>query len=65
LGGFDDDVFFFFAVGVTSSILSVLFAASFAAVALTTIGGEAEFEEVVALAVWASQGMGDRHGYIL
>jgi hypothetical protein len=39
LGGFDDDVFFFFAVGVAASIFSVLFAASFAAVALTTIGG--------------------------
>jgi hypothetical protein len=37
LGGFDDDVFFFLAVGVASSVLAVLFAASFAAVALSAV----------------------------
>jgi hypothetical protein len=39
LGGFDDNVFFDFAVGVAASVFSVLFAASFATVALTTVGG--------------------------
>jgi hypothetical protein len=36
--GFDDDVFFFFAVGIAASVLAVLFAAVFAAVALSGIG---------------------------
>jgi hypothetical protein len=53
LGCFDDDVFFFFVVGVTASVFSVLFAAVFATVALSAVGGEAEFDEVFALAVRA------------
>jgi hypothetical protein len=65
LGCFDDDVFFFLAVGVGSSVFSVLFAASFAAVALTTVWGETEFDEVFALAVWAGQCKCDRHVVIL
>jgi hypothetical protein len=65
LGGFDDNVFFDFAVGVAASVFSVLFAASFATVALTTVGCEAEFDKVLALAVWAGQRVGDWHDVIL
>jgi hypothetical protein len=65
LGCFDDDVFFFFTVSVASSVFSVLFAASFAAVALSAVGSEAEFDEIFALAVRAGQRVRDWHAVIL
>jgi hypothetical protein len=65
LGCFDDDVFFFLAVGVAASVFSVLFATVFAAVALTTVWCEAELDEVFALAVWAGQRVDDWHDVIL
>ena len=65
LAGFDDDVACFLAVSVTARIFTVLFAASFAAVALSSVWGEAEFEEVIALAVWTGQSDSDGHGDIL
>ena len=43
----------------------MLFATSFAAVALSSIWGKTEFEEVIALAVWAGQGDSDGHEDIL
>jgi hypothetical protein len=52
-------------VGVIAGVFTVLFAAGFAAVALSSVWGEAEFEEVIALAVWAGQGDGDGHENIL
>ena len=65
LAGFDDNVFFGFAVGVAASVLAVLLTAVFAAVALSAVGCEAEFDEVFALAVWAGQCVRDWHGIIL
>lgn len=65
LAGLDDDVFFFLAVGVAASVLAVLLAAGFAAVALPAVGSEAEFDEVFAVAVWAGQGDRDGHEVIL
>ena len=52
-------------MGVTAGVFTVLFATGFAAVALSSVWGETEFEEVIALAVWAGQGDGDWHGDIL
>ena len=43
----------------------MLFAASFATIALSSVWDEAEFEEVIALAVWAGQGDSDGHEDIL
>jgi hypothetical protein len=57
----ENGLFFLVVVGVGSLVFTVLFAASFATVALTTIGCEAVFEEVVALAVWAGERDCDRH----
>lgn len=65
LAGFDDDFAFFWAVGVTSRVFAVLFTAGFATVALSAVWCEAEFDECVALAVWASEGDCNGHEIIL
>jgi hypothetical protein len=61
LAGFDDDFVGVLAVGVGSWVLAVLFATVFAAVALSAVGRVAVFDEVFVVAVWAGQGLGDRH----
>jgi hypothetical protein len=61
LAGFDDDFAGVLAVGVGSWVLAVLFATVFAAVALSAVGRVAVFDEVFVVAVWAGQGLADRH----
>jgi hypothetical protein len=60
LAGFDDDLFFFWAVSVGAWVFTVLFLAGFATEALSAIWGETVFDEVFTLAVWAGKGDGDR-----
>jgi hypothetical protein len=65
LAGFDDDVFFFLAVGVGAGVFTVLFVAGFAFVALSAVWCESEFDEGIALAEWASEGNCNGHEIIL
>ena len=56
-----DGLFFLITVGVASWVLSVLFVAGAAFVALSAVGRESVFDEVVAGTVWAGQGDGNWH----
>ena len=59
--GIKDGLFFLITVGVASWVLSVLFVAGAAFVALSAVGRESVFDEVVAGTVWAGQGDGNWH----
>ena len=65
MAGVDDDFFFFWAVGVGTRVFAVLFTAGFAFVALSAVWSKSVFDEVFALAVWASEGDGNGHEIIL